>query len=73
MHGPGKLVAVKVYKKSGVLQWVLIIVTRNRFFKYHNDVLTRYISACQSNENGKVEAPQTAKKSRKLSCRKGGG
>ena len=25
-------------------------------FKYHNDVLTRYISACQSNENGKVEA-----------------
>ena len=34
MHGPGKLVAVKVYKKSGVLQWVLIIVTRNRFFKY---------------------------------------
>ena len=53
---PGKLLAGKVYKKSGVLQWVLIIVTRNRFFKYHNGVLTRYISACQSNENGKVEA-----------------
>ena len=25
-------------------------------FKYHNYFLTRYISACQSNENGKVEA-----------------
>ena len=24
--------------------------------KYHNDVLTRYIFACQPNENGKVEA-----------------